>query len=574
MHGMEEFRADPNDLTPNGKPWWRELNSYHWFVLVVAALGWLFDTMDQQLFNLARRPAMQELLAPAGGGAADPGQVDFYGGISTMIFLMGWAAGGLGFGILGDKVGRAKTMLWTILIYSAFTGLSALSVGFWDFAFYRFLTGLGVGGEFAVGVSLVAEVMPARARPFALGLLQALSAVGNIAAAVISIILFELEESGSIGSAWRIMFVIGTLPALLAVFIRRRLKEPERWQTLTDEELTKKLGSYAELFGPRWRNNAIFGMMLAFSGVVGLWGIGFFSIDLNRSVFLKKLQTEARAGGADKQDAELIRAVVHQPGLLGSVDAKSLPSAAQVLGFAEFPKDAGALYGAALQLQKDGKAVSVEAVLNLLDEGKPPQTAEDRARRRDYLGEPPAATLAADAVNEHSARIKKRAKTFTADVGFWAGVTSIMLNIGAFFGIYAFTYVTSITGRKPAFAVAYVAALLSTAAVFWYLREFSQIFWLIPIMGFCQLALFGGYAIYFPELFPTHLRSTGTSFCYNVGRFVAASGPFALGYLTSAVYQASPEPMRPAGVTMCCVFVIGLLALPFLPETKGKPLPE
>ena len=146
------------------KRWYHELNRYHWFVLIVAALGWLFDTMDQQLFNLARVPAMTELLAPAPGVAPDPKDVGFYGGIATSIFLIGWATGGLVFGVLGDRIGRVKTMLWTILLYSLFTGLSAFSVGFWDFALYRFLTGLGVGGEFAVGVSLVAEVMPDRAR--------------------------------------------------------------------------------------------------------------------------------------------------------------------------------------------------------------------------------------------------------------------------------------------------------------------------------------------------------------------------------------------------------------------------
>src|SRR6185295_14592872 len=123
----------------------------------------------------------------------------------------------------------------------------------------------GVGGEFAVGVALVAEVMPDRARPFALGLLQSLSAVGNISAAIISIVLGALEESGAVGSAWRIMFVIGTLPALLAILIRRRLKEPERWVALRKEgDGKQKLGSLAELFGDRrWRNRAIIGLTLA-----------------------------------------------------------------------------------------------------------------------------------------------------------------------------------------------------------------------------------------------------------------------------------------------------------------------
>ena len=130
------------------------------------------------------------------GDPAMAGKVAEYGGYATSIFMIGWAIGGLVFGILGDKIGRAKTMMLTILLYSVFTGLSALSVGVWDFAFYRFLTGLGVGGEFAVGVALVAEVMPDRARTSALGWLQALSAVGNMMAALISIGLGELEERG------------------------------------------------------------------------------------------------------------------------------------------------------------------------------------------------------------------------------------------------------------------------------------------------------------------------------------------------------------------------------------------
>src|SRR5690606_9692059 len=110
--------------------------------------------------------------------------------------------------------------------------------------------------------------------------------------------------------------------------------------------------------------------------------------------------------------------------------------------------------------------------------------------------------------------------------------------------------------------------------VFLFLEQRSQIFWMIPLMGFCQLSLFGGYTIYLPELFPTRLRSTGVSFCYNVGRFAAASGPAVLGLLTSEVYKNEPEPMRYAGLTMCAVFIVGLLVLPFAPETKGKPLPE
>jgi MFS-type transporter involved in bile tolerance (Atg22 family) len=94
---------------------------------------------------------------------------------------------------------------------------------------------------------------------------------------------------------------------------------------------------------------------------------------------------------------------------------------------------------------------------------------------------------------------------------------------------------------------------------------------MLPLMGFCQLSLFGGYAIYFPELFPTSLRSTGVSFCYNVGRFVAAVGPTILGYITANVFEGD---LRHGGMAMCAVFLIGLFVLPFAPETRGEALPE
>jgi MFS family permease len=464
---METFQTGtPEQGSDDRRPWWRLLNRYHWFVLAVAALGWLFDTMDQQLFNIARRPAMQKLLAPAPDVSPSSETVTAYSGYATSIFLIGWGTGGIIFGILGDLIGRVRSMIVTILLYSLFTGLSAISVGFWDFAAYRFLTGLGVGGEFAVGVSLVAEVMPERARPFALGLLQALSAIGNITAAVSAIILAHLARAGITGESWRLMFVIGTVPALLTIFIFRRLKEPERWRAIAAaQSIRQRLGAYfTELFqNPRWARNAIVGLLLASSGIIGLWAIGFFSIDLQRAIF------EARA---------------QEQGLSG-------PD-----------------------------------------------------------------------------------KTFYVDN--WAGWTSVMLNLGACLGISAFSFITHYIGRRPAFAISFVLAMVSTAFVFWNLQTVGDIFWMIPIMGFCQLALFGGYAIYFPELFPTRLRSTGTSFCYNGARYVAAIGPTVLGLLTKRVFSGYPEPqpLRYAGVTMCAVFLIGLLVLPFAPETRGQPLPE
>ncbi len=122
--------TDPNlpvEPIVDRRPWWRLLTRYHWFVLVVAALGWLFDTMDQQLFNIARRPAMQKLLEPSPGVPPNRETVAEYSGYATSIFLIGWGTGGIAFGILGDLIGRVRSMIVTILLYSAFTGLSALA---------------------------------------------------------------------------------------------------------------------------------------------------------------------------------------------------------------------------------------------------------------------------------------------------------------------------------------------------------------------------------------------------------------------------------------------------------------
>ena len=403
-------------------------------------------------------------LLPAGA------DLKLYGGYATAIFVAGWATGGLIFGAVGDRIGRAKTLAMTVLLYSVCTGLSAFSTGWVDFAFFRFVTGLGVGGVFGLSVALLADGLPEAARPGALGLMQALSAVGNITAGSIAIGL-GLMEGNQIpaGMAWKYMFLIGALPAFLCVFIQIRLKEPQKWvKARAESRLTgAKFGSYSSLFGEaRWRTPALLGMMLCVAGVVGLWGVGFFS-----------------------------------PELVGDVIERSL--------------------------------------------------------RADGVG--------ADKI--------AKAKTV------WTGVNMIVQNLGAFFGMICFTKAAQQFGRRPAFAVAFVAAFVATVGYFQLFNSKADI-WMSFVMGFCQLALFAGFAIYLPELFPTRLRSTGTSFCYNVGRFIAASGPFTLGELQRVLAAGVTTPaaklvaFRSAASYISAVFLLGLVALYFLKETKGQPLPE
>ena len=454
--------------------WYRGLSGHHWFVLIVCWLGWLFDTMDQQLFILARKPAMRELL----GQDVAPADINFYGGIATMILILGGASGGILFGILGDRWGRAKTLITTVLLYSVFTGLSALSMTWIDFSIYRFMTGLGVGGTFGAAVSMVAETLPARSRPYALGFLQVLAAMGNMMAAAVSFVLppsFEIMGM----SGWRALFLIGIVPAVLVILVMRRLKEPESWVKAREAQARgevqqagqKKMGSLKELFGdPRWRRNVLVGIALGLAGVMGLWGIGFWL-------------------------PELVRDVV-----------------------------------------------------------------KDKARADKYVS-----------------------------------LAMLLFNGGAAVGTYLFAILVGRIGRRPAFALIFVLAIATVVGVFGFMTKASQVWWMAPILGIGTLTVFGGFSIYFPELFPTRLRATGVGFCYNTARYLAAMAPFALGALASA-FAAPVEtergakglanmtilssmgsvdnPIRYAAMVVSVVFVVGLVALFFAPETKGKPLPE
>jgi len=454
-----------NDLS--GKPWWRQLSGYHWFVFFVASGAWLFDCLDQRLFSLARIPALANLMHKPPSDT----DVQAFGKVVTAWFLIGWGVGGMLFGALGDRFGRARMLTITVLIYSAFTGLTFFSRSRFDFTLFRFLTGAGVGGVFGLAVSLIAETVPSVARVHALGLLQVLSTVGNLSAGFIKLGIDQLETSGTLkgGEGWRWVFLIGAIPALLVVLTAKYLKEPPAWLKLKESGALQRGGifsSYGRLFAaPRWRRNLVVGALIASTGVIGLWAIGEYAVDLQRTVFKTYYSSE--------------------------------------LGTTATP--------AAINAKVNGAI-------------------------------------------------------------FWAYQLNML---GAGVGMWLFTKLAAATGRRTAFAVAFASALIVTAFVYWKMNTPADAYWMMPLMGAAQLGPFAGFAIYLPELFPSSLRSTGTSFCYNLGRFAAAAGSFFSAVLTEKVFSAyaSPLPLRYSAITMCAIFLIGLITLPFAPETKGKPLP-
>jgi MFS family permease len=216
----------------------------------------------------------------------------------------------------------------------------------------------------------------------------------------------------------------------------------------------------------RWRKNLVIGALLASTGVIGLWAIGEYAVDLQRNVFRTYFEANAASPLAP---AEL--------------DAKVT------------------------------NAISVAYILNMLGAG----------------------------------------------VGMWI-----------------FTKFAQWYGRRPAFAIGYLAALFSTLLVYWKMSSPIDAYWMMPLMGAAQLSVFAGFAIYLPELFPSQYRSTGTSFCYNLGRFAAAAGSLFSAKLATGLYghHGSPLMERYSAMTMCAIFLVGLATLPFAPETKDRPLPE
>ena len=443
----------------NPQPWWRSLNRYHWSVFIVASLAWLFDCLDQQIFNLSRDGAVEDLL----GGKSKAIELAAY---TTSFFLTGWAIGGLIFGSLGDRFGRARILTVSLLIYSVCTGLSSFAASYFGFCACVFFTGLGVGGVFGLSVALVADSVPEKSRAPALGLLQSLSSWGNITAGLIGMGIGLLAAKNFLPfglKAWQAMFLAGAIPAFLCVFILARLKEPEKWVKARAEgaKTGVKFGSYFSLLKhPTWSKHAWLGLILCSAGIVGLWGIGNFHPKIVRSI----IETH----------------------------------------------------------------------------------------------------LAADNLSPAALASKK---------AYWSSLGLLLQNIGGFFGMLTLSKFAQVKGRRPAFVLALLLSFFCTQLVFRYLREIDQIYWMLPIMGFGQYSVFGVYAIYLPELFPMSLRSTGTSFCYNFGRLVAATAPFTIGRITKSL-GGNIEGFRTAGMWVSLVLLLGILVLPFLPETKDKPLPE
>jgi len=418
----------------NGR-WYSQVTGYQWLVLAIASAGWIFDTFEGQVFNITREQMLGELLGSEGTAASRR----YWGDLFLGVFLVGGTLGGILFGTLADRFGRKPTMAATILCYSVFSGLTYFATELWHVAVLRFLVALGVGGEWAVAAALVAEVFPSQARARASGIFHATSVLGTWLAAIVGLL---------VASQWRYAYLVGLAPALLVLWVRSSIEEPQRWQRA--EHTQRQMGSFRDLFGSaRWARSALLGVLLATVGLGTFWSVTVAGQDLTKELLLRNSY--------------------------GDDDAS------------------------------------------------------------------------------------QQAK-------FAYGIVQVA---GAGLGMLCFGPLAERLGRKWAFAVMHLGALVIVPLTCYWPQTYGQMLLILPLFGFFTVGIHAGYAVYFPELFPDHLRATGTGICFNGGRLLSAAF-----LVLSAQLKSSDVDLRLAVSLLSLLFLCGLVILCFLPETKGRPLPE
>jgi len=231
--------------------------------LLAAFLGWMFDGLEMGIFPVVARPALQEFQAAA--GIADEQFVQMWMGRITASFLLGAAGGGLIFGWLGDRVGRVRALVLSVLAYSLFTGLNYFAQEPWHLAVCRFIAALGMGGEWSLGVALVMETWPHDKRPLMAGLIGAAANIGYLLIAVVVVLCHVTRES------WRWVMLVGASPALLALFIMWFVPESERWKTSVAKEA--RGNPVREIFSRGLLKHTLLAILFSSVALTVTWGI-------------------------------------------------------------------------------------------------------------------------------------------------------------------------------------------------------------------------------------------------------------------------------------------------------------
>jgi MFS family permease len=436
-----------------------DMNAYQWSVILAAWLGWGFDVFDGLLMNYVAPNAIPTLLAiPLGTPAAQSATL-WWTGVLTSILLIGWCAGGVIFGKVTDHIGRTRTLLLTMLLYAIGTAACAAAPNIWFLVFFRIVSALGIGGEWAAGAAMVAEVVPENRRVEAGALLYTASPMGLFLATFVTYQITGVYFTDP-SVSWRYVFLFGLIPAAAALAVRMYIKEPERWKKTAEAHRAK----ISELFSPQYRALTISGFCMAVTALIVWWSCNAFI-----PVVAKGLA-----------QAEWIK--------LSTAGAPGLPT-------------------------------------------------------MELMGQQ------------------------------WVKTATNMFNIGGLIATLLTIPAAKGLGRKNMFLIYFAGSAIAMMAAFGLdLDPHTRLYMYFPI-GLTTYGIFGAFTFYLPELFPTRLRGTGSGFTYNIGRLVAAGGPFLVGSVAASGADSLGRAMTVL-FWVGIVPVLGLLTLPLVIETKGRLLED
>ena len=498
-----------------------------WMALLAALLGWLFDGLEMGLFPLVQGPALADLNVPAD-------QVNHWIGIITAFFLVGAATGGVLFGWIGDRLGRVRAMMLSVLTYAIGSGLCGFAGNEWQVGILRFLAALGMGGEWALGVALINEIWPGRSRAFLAGLVGAAGNVGYLLIAVIGLgVLHQLQSLRSAfeailpqslveallrGQAWRLLMIVGAVPALLTFFIRAFVPESARWERENRKGRTS-----------HWLSRDLLGVLLGALGacaLIWLW-------------------------------------------------APKAPEWEMHLGLRIFNS------GLCVFAIVSGYTYPVIRFLQRLHRTDPTQPTWRPMLRRMLL----AACLSGVALIGTWGSTQQAPK-YATDVARAAGqdtfakeYTQISAAFGAIVGTILAALMGDWLGRRLTYCLMCAGSLLIIPAFYLIPDRVDGLFLAMAcLLGAITASFYGWLPLYLPELFRTSMRATGQGFGFNFGRVLAAIGVLQMGNLTELASR-NEATARFGGLPAVCstlsvVYIAGLLLIWLVPETRGKPLPE
>jgi len=437
------------------RPWYSELTATHCRILAASFLGWIFDGYETYALIVVLPFALRTLLLPEQLKSAP-----IWAGTAIGITLFGWGTGGLIGGMLADYVGRKRMMIWSVFLYALFTGITALSRTFLMFAALRFITGLAMGSEWSTGVAMLAETWPDRARPKGAGLLQSGFGWGTLLAALVWWAISRVNPLGP--QSWRLMFVVGAIPAIFTLYMRRAINESERWLRAIRER--------------RWA------------------------------------ATEEAKGAVSK--------TARRPLTLAEIFRERESRRRVLLAF----------------LMSLASMVGWWAISTWL-----PAHTEQIARAQLY-----------------------------ANSAEWGNRAAILYTIGAVIAYMGSGFLIDAIGRRKFLFLTYAGALVMTPITYRWTHSVEAMMFVAFINGFFTLGLaYSWMAIYPAELFTSSVRSTAISFVFNGTRMIAWIFPILAGSMIQKFGGASRGAM-----TLGLIYVLGLIVPWFVPETKGRPLPE